>query len=134
MSIDALDEESARMTTPDHLADRSIAVQASPEFQGLRRSFFTFILPLTALFLLWYLAYVLLAGFAPDLFATRIGDSNITVGLLFGLGQFVTTFGITMLYRWWANKRYDPHAAALRDEMERGEIGDVDGETSEAAR
>lgn len=122
------------MTTPDHLADRSIAVQSSPEFQRLRRSFFTFILPLTVLFLLWYLAYVLLAGFAPDFFATRVGDSNITVGLLFGLGQFVTTFGITMAYRSWANKRYDPHAAELRDEMERGELtGDVDG-IEEAAR
>jgi uncharacterized membrane protein (DUF485 family) len=121
------------MTTPDHLADRSIAVQASPEFQGLRRSFFTFILPLTALFLLWYLAYVLLAGFAPDFFAIRVGDSTITVGLLFGLGQFVTTFGITMLYRSWANRRYDAHAAAIREEMERGELtGDATDE--EAAR
>ncbi|MFC7431276.1 MULTISPECIES: DUF485 domain-containing protein [unclassified Agrococcus] len=121
------------MTTPDHLADRSIAVQRSPEFQGLRRSFFTFIAPFTALFLLWYLAYVLLAGFAPDVFATRIGDSMITVGLLFGLGQFVTTFAITMLYRSWANRRYDAHAAAIREEMERGEL-DGPAHDEEAAR
>lgn len=112
------------MAAPDSVADRSIAVQRSPEFQALRRTFVTFIGPMTAIFLLWYLVYVLIAGFAPDFFATRIGDSTITVGLLFGLGQFVSTFAITMLYRSWANKRYDPQAARLRQRMESGDITD----------
>lgn len=99
------------------MAERSIAVQSSPEFQALRRAFVTFIAPLTVLFLLWYLAYVLIAGFAPEFFAQRV-SGNITVGLLFGLGQFVSTFAITMLYRSWADRRYDAKAAALRAQVE----------------
>ncbi|TDT31067.1 DUF485 domain-containing protein [Naumannella halotolerans] len=102
----------------DLIAERSLAVQQSPEFRALRRSFISFIAPLTALFLIWYLAYVLIAGFAPGFFAQSVGGSSINVGFLFGLGQFVTTFAITMVYRSWADKKYDPQAAALREHME----------------
>lgn len=116
----------------DSIADRSVAIRQKPEFLALRRSFVTFIAPLTVLFLLWYLAYVLIAGFAPDFFAQPV-FGRINVGLLFGIGQFVTTFGITMLYRSWADKRYDPHAEALRHEMESG-LGVETAQSEEAAR
>ncbi|SDR88291.1 DUF485 domain-containing protein [Agrococcus carbonis] len=106
------------------IAERSIEMQRSPEFQRLRRTFLTFILPMTVLFLAWYLAYVLIAGYAPDFFATRLGESHITVGLLFGLGQFASTFAITMLYSRWANRVYDPVAEPLAAEMERAQEGE----------
>ena len=49
---------------------------------------------MTAIFLIWYAAYVLLGAFAHDFMATRVwGDIN--VGLIIGLGQFVSTFLIT---------------------------------------
>ena len=111
------------MTAPDDVGARSIAVQQSADFQRLRRSFLRFIIPLTVLFLAWYLVYVLLASFAPGLYATPVIGS-INVGLLLGLGQVVTTFAITMLYRSLADKRYDPHAESIRREMETGEILD----------
>lgn len=111
------------MTDPGTVGARSVAVQRSEDFQRLRRSFLSFIVPMTALFLLWYLLYVILAGFAPGLYAIPVLGS-INVGLLMGLGQVVTTFVITMLYRSWADKRYDPHAEAIRHEMETGEILD----------
>lgn len=98
--------------------ERSLQMQRSPEFQRLRRTFMAFIVPLTVIFLAWYLAYVLIAGFAPEFFATRLGDSNINIGLLFGLAQFVSTFAITMAYSRWANRTYDPLADPLRLEME----------------
>ncbi len=107
------------MTDPDFDAERSLQMQRSPEFQRLRRTFMTFIVPLTVIFLAWYLAYLLIAGFAPEFFATRLGDSYINVGLLFGLAQFVTTFTITMLYSRWANRVYDRQAEPLREQMER---------------
>ena len=44
-------------------------------------------------------------------------------GLLFGLGQFVTTFAITMGYVAFANRRLDPQAEALRETLERAEAG-----------
>ncbi|MCH1882153.1 DUF485 domain-containing protein [Agrococcus sp. ARC_14] len=105
------------------VAEHSIAMQRSPEFQRLRRTFMTFILPMTIVFLAWYLAYVLIASFAPDFFATRLGQSYFTVGLLFGLGQFVSTFALTMLYSRWANRVYDPAADPLAAQMERATGG-----------
>jgi uncharacterized membrane protein (DUF485 family) len=92
-------------------------VQRTPEFQALRRRFRTFVFPMTAFFLAWYLLYVLLAAYAPGFMGTRVAG-NITVGLLFGLGQFVSTFVITMLYARWANTHQDPVADELRQHIE----------------
>ena len=96
-------------------------VQRSQEFQDLRRRFRRFVFPLTAFFLVWYLAYVLLAAYAHDFMSTRVAG-NITVGLLLGLGQFVSTFVITMLYARWANRQQDPVADRLREHIETGEV------------
>ena len=111
------------MSDDGSLGARSVAVSQSEDFQRLRRSFLSFIVPLTVLFLLWYLVYVLLAGFAPGLYAIAVFGS-VNVGLLLGLGQIVTTFAITMFYRSWADRKYDPHAEAIRHEMETGKILD----------
>jgi uncharacterized membrane protein (DUF485 family) len=40
------------------------------------------------------------------------------VGLVLGLGQFLTTFVITGLYVRFANRELDPKAAAIRAEVE----------------
>lgn len=93
------------------------SVHGSEEFQALRRTFRRTIFPATAAFLAWYLAYVLLTTFAPDFMSTRV-VGNITVGLLFGLGQFVSTFAITMGYRRWADRELDPAATTLRERVE----------------
>ena len=37
---------------------------------------------------------------------------------LFGLGQFVSTFTITVLYVRWADREFDPRAEALHDRLE----------------
>ncbi|QAY62156.1 DUF485 domain-containing protein [Xylanimonas allomyrinae] len=97
-------------------------VERSEEFQDLRRRFRRFVFPMTALFLVWYFAYVLLANYAHGFMSARIGDSAITVGLLFGLGQFVSTFVITMLYARWANNSFDAQAGALREHIEGGDL------------
>ena len=97
-------------------------VQRSPEFQDLRRRFRSFVFPMTALFLVWYFVYVLLANYAHDLMSVRVWG-NVTVGLLLGLGQFVSTFAITMIYARWANDRQDPVAEELRAKIEDGELG-----------
>ncbi|WP_460799042.1 DUF485 domain-containing protein [Microbacterium sp. GXF0217] len=97
-----------------------IAVEESPKFQALKRTQRSFIFPLAALFLIWYFVYVLLAAFAPEFMAQRVwGD--ITIGLLFGLGQFVSTFAITMAYVAFANKRLDPVASEIREELEKAQ-------------
>lgn len=93
-----------------------LAIQASPEFQDLRRTLRRFVFPMTAFFLIWYASYVLLGAFAHDFMATKVWG-NINMGLIIGLGQFVTTFLITGLYIRFANRELDPRAAAIRAEM-----------------
>ncbi len=94
-------------------------VQRSEEFQALRRRFRSFVFPMTGLFLAWYLLYVLLATYAPSFMAIKlVGDIN--VGLVFGLLQFVSTFLITYLYVRFADRKLDPLAAQLRDDIENG--------------
>ncbi|MFC9999214.1 DUF485 domain-containing protein [Nocardia sp. NPDC127526] len=93
------------------------AVQASPEFQELRHRLRRFVFPMTALFLAWYLVYVLLGAYAHDFMANKV-VGNINVGLLLGLAQFVSTFVITGLYVRFANRELDPRAAAIREHME----------------
>ena len=89
------------------------AAHASDGFAELRRRFRRFVFPATGLFVAWYLTYVLLAAYAPDLMATRVGGS-VTVGLLLGLAQFATTLLITLGYTRWARRRLDPLAAEVR--------------------
>lgn len=92
-------------------------IQASPEFVALRRRLRNFVFPLTAAFIVWYFLFVLLSTYASDFMGTKIGG-NITVGLVFGLLQFVSTFAITMFYARWANREYDPAAETLRERVE----------------
>ena len=94
-----------------------VAIQATPEFAHLRRTFRAFVFPMTALFLVWYFVYVLLAAYAHDFMSHKVGG-NITVALLFGLGQFVSTFAITLIYVRWADRRLDPDAEKLRHQIE----------------
>lgn len=101
--------------TPD--AQAFIDMQASPEFQDLRRRLRRFVFPMTAFFLTWYAVYVLLATYASDFMATKV-IGNVNLGIILGLGQFVTTFVITALYVRFANRELDPRAAAIRDELE----------------
>jgi uncharacterized membrane protein (DUF485 family) len=97
-----------------------IAVEESPRFRALKRAQRSFIFPLAALFLIWYFVYVLLAAFNPEFMGQKVwGD--ITVGLLFGLGQFVSTFAITMAYVAFANRRLDPVAQEIREELEKAQ-------------
>jgi uncharacterized membrane protein (DUF485 family) len=99
-----------------------VAVEESSRFQSLKKTQRSFIFPLAALFLIWYFVYVLLAAFAPQFMGQRVAG-DITVGLIFGLGQFVTTFAITMGYVAFANRKIDPKAREIREELEKAQAG-----------
>lgn len=106
-------EQRATERIPEHdLGEQYLRVQASEEFQQLRSTFRRFVFPVTAFFLLWYFLYVLLSIFAPGFMSTKVFGS-VNIGLLMGLGQFVTTFGITLLYSRWAGRELDPRADAV---------------------
>ncbi|TQM81870.1 uncharacterized membrane protein (DUF485 family) [Saccharothrix saharensis] len=97
-----------------------VEVQNSPDFRELRRRLRTFVFPMAGLFLAWYLLYVLLADYAHGFMSTKV-FGNINVGLILGLLQFVSTFVITTLYVRHANKKLDPLAEKLRNELEGGQ-------------
>lgn len=102
---------------PVPTAEEYERIQASPEFAELRRRFRAFVFPMTAAFLAWYLLYVLLSTYAVDFMSERV-VGNINVGLLLGLGQFVSTFLITWLYIRHADRKLDPIARKIREEFE----------------
>ena len=92
-------------------------VQASPEFAELRSRLRRFVFPMSAAFMLWYLGYVLVASYAPEVMAIPV-LGRINVGIVVGLLQFVSTFVITGLYVRYADRQLDPVAESIRTRME----------------
>lgn len=104
--------------TPDAAASVDFQeVQSTERFQELRKRHRSFVFPMAVVFLLWYFAYVLLAAYAVDFMSTKVWG-NVNIGLLLGLLQFITTFGITGWYVSYSNRRLDPIAAEIRNEIE----------------
>jgi uncharacterized membrane protein (DUF485 family) len=89
------------------------SLAADPRFAELRGAYRRFVFPVTAAFLIWFLTYVLCSAYARDFMAKKV-VGNVNVALVFGLLQFVSTFGIALAYSLFANRRLDPLAAELR--------------------
>ncbi|MFG1699452.1 DUF485 domain-containing protein [Nonomuraea sp. NPDC049309] len=105
------------MTTQEHDASVYEQVQESSEFQDLKRRFRRWTFPMTVAFLVWYLLYVVLSGWARGFMGIKV-LGEINVGLIFGLLQFVSTFLIAWAYSRHAEKKLDPIADKLRHEVE----------------
>jgi uncharacterized membrane protein (DUF485 family) len=82
------------------------------EFTELRRRYRGFVIPATIAFLAWYLLYVVMSNWAPGFMNTQVWG-NINVALIFGLLQFVTTFGLAWMYSRYSNAKLDPLARDL---------------------
>ncbi len=92
-------------------------MQASDEFQGLKRTLRRFVFPATVLFLAWYVLYILLTVYARDFMTTKVAG-NVNVAYVFGLLQFVSTFVIAFVYSKYADKNFDPTADRIRHRLE----------------
>ncbi|HYJ69600.1 MAG TPA: DUF485 domain-containing protein [Nocardioidaceae bacterium] len=92
-------------------------IHASDEFAELKRRYIGFAFPWTVAFMVWYLLYVVASNWATDFMDTQV-VGNINVALVFGLGQFVSTFLIAWLYARHANRSLDPISAKLRAEYD----------------
>lgn len=104
--------------TPDAAASVDFQeVQQTEQFQKLRKRHRSFVFPMAIAFLLWYFAYVLLAAYAVGFMSTKLWG-NINVGLVLGLLQFVSTFGITAWYVHYSNRKLDPVAEDIRHGIE----------------
>jgi uncharacterized membrane protein (DUF485 family) len=111
-----------RVLTPEEYR----RAQDSEEFRELRRRFRRFALPMTLAFLAWYLLYVLLSTYAPGTMEREV-FGKVNLGLLLGLGQFVSTFLITQLYVRHAARSTDPIADDMRERLEQHEFARGDG-------
>ncbi|MFJ9668694.1 DUF485 domain-containing protein [Streptomyces sp. NPDC101219] len=106
-------------------ADVYLEVQRSAAFQEVRSRYRRFVIPGAAAFFAWYVAYVVTATSAPHLMARPVAGA-VNVGMLAGLGQFLTTFLLTWAYTRHARLRRDRAALDLRwetQELARGRGG-----------
>ncbi|MFE9023633.1 DUF485 domain-containing protein [Streptomyces sp. NPDC007808] len=98
---------------PPVAGDVYLEVQRSAAFQEVRRRYRRFVVPAVAVFLSWYVAYVVAATTAPALMARPVAGA-VNVAMLAGLGQFLTTFLFTWAYVRHARLRRDRAALELR--------------------
>ncbi|MEV5934809.1 DUF485 domain-containing protein [Streptomyces sp. NPDC052079] len=106
-------------------ADVYLEVQRSAAFQEVRSRYRRFVVPAVTVFLAWYVAYVVTATTAPSLMARPVAGA-VNLGMLAGLGQFLTTFLLTWAYTRHARLRRDRAALELRwdtQELARGGRG-----------
>ncbi len=105
-----------RAARHDPIYDR---LHATPEFAELRHRYRSFVIPATVAFLAWYLLYVILSNWAGGFMSTQV-VGNINVALIFGLLQFVTTFGLAWYYARYSQNKLDPLARQLDADYRRG--------------
>jgi uncharacterized membrane protein (DUF485 family) len=86
------------------------AAEASSEFKELIRKRRSFVLPATIFFLVWYLGFIILAGYAPEFMGGEFLIDGLTVGYALALTQFLMTWGLAYWYIRRADRHFDPLA------------------------
>ena len=113
------------MTTEQDQAARHDPVydrlHETSDFKELRKRYRGFVIPATVAFLAWYLLYVIMSNWASGFMNTQV-VGHINVALIFGLLQFVTTFGLAWMYSNYSNAKLDPLARGL-EQAYRDEVG-----------
>ncbi|GAA1078859.1 MULTISPECIES: DUF485 domain-containing protein [Kitasatospora] len=89
------------------------AVQSSEAFARIRRDHRGFVLPATALFLGWYLLYLVAQAAAPEVMRRQL-VGPLSVAWVLALGQFASTFLLTWRYARNARTKRDRAALELR--------------------
>jgi uncharacterized membrane protein (DUF485 family) len=104
-------------------------IERSPEFRELIKRRRSFVVPATIFFLAYYMAFIIVAGYAPDFMGESVYQ-GLTVGYCYALTQFLMVFVLGIWYLRKSEKEFDPlsdavAAAAVADEetgrFERGE-------------
>jgi len=89
-------------------------IERSPEFQELVHKRRSFVLPATIFFLVYYMGFILLAGYATDFMSERIYQ-GLTVGYCLALTQFVMVLALGIMYLKRSDRDYDPLAQKVVD-------------------
>ena len=110
-------DESGRFAAADAVPAEYQEIYDSPEFAELRSRFRRLVIPLVVGFLAWYFLYVAIATYKHHFMKHEVWG-HINVGLLFGLLEFLSTFGIAYFYSVRAGKDLDPLADELQKRFE----------------
>ncbi len=94
------------------------AIEDWPEFRELTSRRRAFVLPATIFFLVYYMVFILLCGYAPDFMGERI-TGGLTVGYVLALTQFVMVAGLGLWYLKKAERVFDPLSQAVIDRAEK---------------
>lgn len=78
---------------------------------------------LTAAMMLGYFGFIVVVAFAKPTAGALIADGRISVGIVLGASVIVLAPILTAIYVRWANRRYDPELAALRERAPSGDQG-----------
>jgi uncharacterized membrane protein (DUF485 family) len=101
-------------------------IERSEEFRELVRKRRSFVVPATIFFLAYYMAFIIVAGYAPDFMARSVYE-GLTVGYCYALTQFLMVFVLGIWYLRKADREFDSladaavEAAADSDEKSRFE-------------
>lgn len=94
-------------------------IAENTKFIHLHRKKSAFLIRLWLIGALPYLLLVIGAGYAPELYKTRIIE-RMNVGYLFCMVQFFTMVIIAVYYMYRANKTFDPLTKELLEDIKRG--------------
>ena len=112
-------------------------IERSPEFRELVKRRRSFVVPATIFFLAYYMAFIIVAGYAPDFMGESVYQ-GLTVGYCYALTQFVMVFVLGIWYLRKSENEFDPLADRVVEAAAEFEEGDVrfvrKDETSEVPR
>ena len=94
------------------------AVERSDEFRALVKAKRRFIAPRVVFFFGWYVAFVLLAGYAEDFMNERVHE-GLTVGYVLALTQFLMVWILVWEYLRKARNDFEPLQRAVAETIEK---------------
>lgn len=87
--------------------DMVALIAANPKYQRLVKTRSSYGWLLTAIMMIVYYGYIAIIAFNKELFAQRLGEGVMTVGIPVGFGVIVFTIVITGIYVRRANSEFD---------------------------
>ena len=96
-------------------------IERSDEFRELVKRRRSFVVPATIFFLVYYMAFIIIAGYAPDFMGESVYE-GLTVGYCYALTQFLMVFVLGIWYLRKSDREYDPLARRVVEMAEGGEL------------
>jgi uncharacterized membrane protein (DUF485 family) len=87
-------------------------IERSGEFRELVKKRRSFVVPATIFFLAYYMAFIVICGYAPDFMGESVYQ-GLTVGYCYALTQFAMVFVLGIWYLRKAESEFDPMADAV---------------------